>query len=153
GRITENFGTLTTGQANTSTTFSGIDGHIGDLNKVGSGTFTISGVANTYAGTTNINAGVVALSPATAGLNIAALGHASTGTVVAAGAALQVTTASQFGTEALTLNGTGINNAGALRKTGNNLTTYTGAITINTDGARINSDSNTLRITGILQGN
>ncbi|MGU3493872.1 autotransporter-associated beta strand repeat-containing protein [Xanthobacteraceae bacterium A53D] len=61
GAITLDGATLTTGGANTSTTFSGIIGGSGGLTKSGSGVLTLSG-ANTYTGNTQVAAG---------GLNIA----------------------------------------------------------------------------------
>ena len=52
--------TLTTGAANTSTTFSGVISEAGNLTKTGSGTFTLTG-SNTYTGSTTINAGTLEL--------------------------------------------------------------------------------------------
>ena len=51
-------GTLTTGGDNSSTTFSGVLGGIGNLTKVGTGTMILSG-NNTYDGTTTVNAGTL----------------------------------------------------------------------------------------------
>src|SRR5690606_9805536 len=53
-------GTLTTGANNTSTTFAGAIAGSGGLTKAGTGTFTLAG-ANTYTGTTTVNAGTLAL--------------------------------------------------------------------------------------------
>ena len=60
GNTTLGAGSLTFGSANDSTLYSGVMSGTGGLNKNGSGTFTMSG-ANTYTGTTNINAGTVSL--------------------------------------------------------------------------------------------
>jgi autotransporter-associated beta strand protein len=92
--------------------------------------------ANTYTGSTTISAGVLKAS------NAAALGATSTGTTVANGAALEITTS--INTEPLTLNGSGISNGGALRNiSGDN--SYTGLIT-QASNSRINSDSGTLTL-------
>jgi outer membrane autotransporter protein len=56
GSVTLGTATLTTGNDNTSTDFSGIISGLGALTKVGTGTQTLSG-ANTYAGTTAVNGG------------------------------------------------------------------------------------------------
>jgi YVTN family beta-propeller protein/autotransporter-associated beta strand protein len=60
GSVTLGSATLTTGNDNTSTTFSGTISGTGGLTKVGSGTFVLTG-DNTYAGGTTINAGMLQL--------------------------------------------------------------------------------------------
>ncbi len=144
GSITLGSGALTTGANDTSTTFSGIVSGTGSVTKTGAGTFVLSG-ANTYTGATNINAGVLNIQSNTA------LGSAIGGTTVASGAALQlqggITVGSPFtGAEALTLNGTGVADDGALRNiSGNN--TWTGDVALGS-ASRINSDADTLTISG-----
>ncbi len=63
GDIQLSSGTLTTSFANANATFSGhIEGVVGSVIKAGSGTFTVSGaVANTHAGLTSVNGGVMQL--------------------------------------------------------------------------------------------
>jgi fibronectin-binding autotransporter adhesin len=136
---------LTTGGNNLSTTFSGDISGTGGLTKEGTGTFTL-GSANSYDGITNVNAGVLRI------LDAQALGTTTGGTVVASGAALEIGGAMVIGTEALTLNGSGISNGGALRHiTG--VVDYTGDITLGS-ASRINSDSlvGNLNITGAIGG-
>ncbi len=58
GTVALGSATLTTGNDNSSTTFSGIIGGSGGLGKVGSGAFTLSG-PNTYSGGTSILAGTI----------------------------------------------------------------------------------------------
>jgi autotransporter-associated beta strand protein len=57
--VTIDSGTLTTGDA-TTTTFAGAISGPGGLTKQGSGTFTLTG-ANTYSGNTNVNAGTLVI--------------------------------------------------------------------------------------------
>ncbi|WP_291312922.1 autotransporter-associated beta strand repeat-containing protein, partial [Devosia sp. 66-14] len=52
--------TLTTGGADTSTSFAGVISGSGGLTKTGTGTFTLSG-SNTYAGTTTVSGGTLEL--------------------------------------------------------------------------------------------
>ena len=128
----------TVGTAVTATINSVIDEANGvGLTKSGTGTLTLTG-ANLYAGATNVNAGVLAIS------NGSGLGTTAGATLVTSGAALQVSGAITVA-ESITLNGTGVSNAGALWKTGSNTTTWTGAITLGS-AARINSDAGTLTI-------
>jgi autotransporter-associated beta strand protein len=58
GNVSLGAGTLTAGGNNTSTTFSGAISGAGGFTKAGSATLTLSG-ANTYGGTTTINAGTL----------------------------------------------------------------------------------------------
>jgi autotransporter-associated beta strand protein len=134
---------LTVGGAGNTTISAAIATGNGGLIKDGAGTLTLSG-ANTYAGLTSVNAGVVAVSSA------AGLGTTAGGTTVAAGAALQVSGTVTIA-EPLTLNSDGIGGAGALRKTANNTTTLSGPISL-ASAARINADAGTLTITGGITG-
>ncbi len=121
-------------------TFSGapISG-TGSLVKNGGGTLTL-GVANTYSGQTTINSGALRIT------NASALGTIAGGTTVASGAALEI--AGNIGVVAepiITLNGSGIGGAGALRNiSGSN--SYGGLITLGSS-ARVNTDSGTLNFT------
>ena len=103
----------------------------GALTKDGNGVWTLSG-ANTYTGITTVSAGVLRVNSALA------LGTAAAGTTVTAGAALQLG-AFTVAAEALTLNGTGQVNDGALRGVGNG--TWQATTTLGSSGVRINADS------------
>ncbi|NBP43115.1 MAG: hypothetical protein EBU65_03045, partial [Actinobacteria bacterium] len=108
------------------------------MTKTGSGRLILSGT-NLYTGATTISEGVLRAS------NASALGTTASGTTVANGAALEITTT--INAEALTLNGDGISSGGALRNiSGTN--SYPGAITLSTNAVRINSDSGTLTLSG-----
>jgi autotransporter-associated beta strand protein len=137
---------LTVGDA-TSTTYAGIISGTGTagLTKQGAGTLTLTG-ANSYTGLTTVGVGVLNIR------NSLALGTAAGGTSVTSGAALQIQNNIGVGAEALTLNGTGIANDGALRNiSGTN--TYGGLLTLGS-AARINSDAGTLTLsnTGTITG-
>jgi autotransporter-associated beta strand protein len=97
-------------------TISGIiSGAAGSLGKTGNGTLILSGL-NTYTGTTNVNAGILRLGIASALATSGPLGTTDAGTVVSSGAVLDIFgySLTSGATEALTLNGTGISNGGAL---------------------------------------
>lgn len=104
----------------------------GSLTKEGAGNLTLSG-ANSYSGLTTVNAGTLTVT------NAEALGTGAGGTVVASGASLHLLGAIDFTTEAVTINGFGAFNSGALRSSvGSNGFSAT-AVTLGSD-ARINSD-------------
>ncbi len=133
-----NTGTLLTLNGN-------ITGAAGGLTKVGAGTLQLSGAgANTYSGTTNVNAGVLNIRKASALGNFG--GGAANATTVANGAVLQLQGGVIFNAEALTLNGAGSGATGALRNiSGNN--TWPGNIAL-AAASTIGSDANTLTVNG-----
>ncbi|BCW90435.1 hypothetical protein sos41_36040 [Alphaproteobacteria bacterium SO-S41] len=116
------------------------------LTKTGTGTMILSG-ASTYAGTTTVAAGVLNVRNATA------LGATTGGTIVQAGAALELQGGITIGAEALTLSGTGIANGGALRSV-SGINVFEGNIALGSD-VRINSDDRNgrLAVAGTLNGN
>jgi fibronectin-binding autotransporter adhesin len=122
-----------------------IGGAVG-LTKSGQGTLTLGG-ANTYTGVTNVNAGAIVIT------NTTALGATGSGneTVIATGAAIHINNIINVA-DALTINGTGLSNDGALRKLGVNNAVWSGAITM-ASASRINSDGGLLTISGVFSGN
>ena len=105
--VTVDNATLTTGDAAT-TTFAGMfEGWNAALIKQGSGTFTLSG-ANTYDGSTSVNAGTLVAGHATA------LGDTASGTIIASGATLEIANGVAIGAEAVTVSGAGVGGNGAL---------------------------------------
>jgi fibronectin-binding autotransporter adhesin len=124
-----------------NTTISGVVSGSGTLTKTGSGTLALSG-ANTYSSATTISVGVLNIQ------NAVALGTTAGGTTVSSGAALQVQGGIAVGTEALTLNGSGIASDGALRNiSGTN--SISGAITLGS-ATTIGSDAGTLTLSGAI---
>ena len=123
-----------------SLTLNGLVTGTGALRKQGNGTLTLTG-ANTYSGGTTISAGVV---------NVQNGGALGTNAVsVASDAALGLQGAFTVA-NALTLNGTGVSNGGALRNVAGDKY-YGGPITLGSD-TRINSGSGILQIDGAIGG-
>ncbi|HZJ16511.1 MAG TPA: autotransporter-associated beta strand repeat-containing protein, partial [Chthoniobacteraceae bacterium] len=114
----------------------GITGATG-FTKTGAAAVTIA-TANSYTGATTISTGVLNIQ------NADALGSTISGTTVASGAALQIQGFITTAAEALTLNGTGVANDGALRNIAD-FNTYAGLVTLGSS-TRINSDSGTLML-------
>ena len=109
-----NEGALEFGGSSTQTR-SGVISGPGTLAKSGQGTFRIN-AANTYTGPTLINEGTVVA------LNNASFGSSATGTVIAAGATLDIGGANQdalnLGTELFTVSGNGVGGNGAIVDSG-----------------------------------
>ncbi len=137
-----NGGTISIGSLGTLTIAGTITG-TNTFTKTGVGTLTLTGNSGTsFTGPISVTGGVLAV---TAANSLGSTGAAAN-TTVASGAALQTSTTAAIA-EAITLNGTGISSAGALRNTANNKT-LSGVITLASSGVRINSDSGTLSLTG-----
>jgi len=101
--------------------------------KAGSGTL-ILGANNPYSGYTFVNQGTLRLTHAN--------GAGTTGAIYVQNmAALELSNGITVGAKNLTITGAGVSNGGALRNIAGNASTYRGAITIGTGGARINSDA------------
>ncbi|WP_052129416.1 autotransporter-associated beta strand repeat-containing protein [Sphingomonas sp. 35-24ZXX] len=137
GSVLLGSGTLTTGGDNSSTSFAGVIAGNGGLTKIGTGAFVVTGT-NSYAGLTTVSQGVLSVR------NNAGLGSSAAGTVVAAGAALELQGGVTITGETLTLSGTGVNGAGALRNvTDSNI--WAGTVTLGSDSL-ITADAGRLDI-------
>ena len=142
--------TLTVGNNDASSTFSGVITDVGSTNgsialtKTGTGTLMLSG-SNAYNGVTTVGAGALRVA------HNNSLGSTVAGTVVNNGAALEIANnVTVPAAETLTLNGAGIASGGALRNVSDS-NTYAGAIILGS-AARINSDSGTLTLSGGITG-
>ena len=112
------------------------------LTKLGANTLTLTGT-NSYTGSTTVEKGVLNIQ------NGAALGTSDGSTIIRLGAELQIQGGITVEEKLVHLSGTGISNAGALRNmSGNN--TLTGTINLVTYATRINSDADTLTLSGVI---
>ncbi len=122
----------------TTTVGSVISGNNG-LNKAGTGALTLSG-ANSFAGVTNITAGVIIVA------NNTALGGVTSGNQIASGAALQMQGGISMTEGDFTVSGTGVGGTGALRNlSGNNA--LNAAILLAGD-MTVASDAGTMTLSG-----
>jgi len=117
--------TLQVGNNNLGGTYAGTLSGAGSLVKVGTANQILSN-ANTYTGLTTVKAGMLNIQHASA------LGSTDAGTIVESGARLQLQGGFTTAAEALTINGSGVANSGALQN-GANDNTYAGAITLGSD--------------------
>ncbi|WP_251369422.1 autotransporter-associated beta strand repeat-containing protein [Polynucleobacter sp. MWH-Spelu-300-X4] len=109
--------------------FSGVIAGPVALTKSGAGTQTLS-AANTYTGLTTISGGTLRLGVAGDATNTP-LGTTAAGTTISAGGTLDLNGFTLGTVEALTINGYGVGNNGALiNSSTTNAATYTGAITV-----------------------
>jgi fibronectin-binding autotransporter adhesin len=147
GAVTMNASREVTVNANTLTVGGVISGNTFGLTKLGSGNLVLTG-ANTYTGTTVVNAGGALFAS-----NANALGSTDAGTTVNSGGQLRLNSGAggsiTFAAEALTINGPGAGATGATRgalsnDAGNN--TYTGQITLGSDSAINFRGANTLTL-------
>jgi autotransporter-associated beta strand protein len=123
GQVNLGAGTLTTGNANTTTSYAGLISGAGGLTKIGTGSFYLSG-NNTYAGVTTVSNGSILVS------RDRALGTAAGGTVVAGSSARLVfeRSVSYATAEPVTINGAGFNGIGSLVGIGN--ASFAGPVTL-----------------------
>ena len=131
-------------------TLSGIISGTGALthNTTGGNTTTLTLTGNnTYSGNTTVSAGILNIQHSNA------LGGSANGTTVASGAVLQLQGGITIASEALTLNGSGVGNGGALvNSSGNN--EWAGNITIGSALTRIHANTGTtLTISGNITNN
>lgn len=148
GNITGTGFLLTLGGAGTGT-LAGVlaTGTSGAVTKIDTGTWTLSGAAGTYTGAVTINRGTLKLGAAGSATNTP-FGTSAGGVTVLSGGVLDLNGFTLGLAEAITLNGRGISDGGAL--TGGAVT-WAGTIAQATD-SRINSSSGTLTITGAISG-
>ena len=121
--------------SSTALTYGGIITGSGALTKTGSGSLILSG-ANTNAGAINVNAGTLKIS------NNSSLGTTDAATVISDGANLEVTSAITS-SEAITINGTGVSNSGAIYSSHSSGTAnLNGTITLGSDSTIKVNDGN-----------
>jgi len=138
--LTDNGGNAVTLTVVNSDMYTGVISGSGELVKSGMGIVTLS-KANNYEGATTIASGILAVTA-----NGALGSENARGVTVGSGATLQVKDVSYTVAEALVINGSGHEGAGAIVATGNS--TYAGAITAQTDASISVASESSLTLTG-----
>ncbi|QIF01739.1 autotransporter-associated beta strand repeat-containing protein [Roseimicrobium sp. ORNL1] len=129
--------------ANANATISSVITGTGTLTKSGTGTLILTGT-NLFNGLLDITQGAVSLR------NAAAAGTTAGGVTVRNNAAVEFQGGFSYGSETLTLNGSGISGAGAVRNvSGNN--TWAGGVSL-ASASTIRSDAGTLTLSGVISG-
>lgn len=109
-------------------TMNGILGGAGGINQNGAGIILLSG-NNTHTGSTTVSSGTLQLGAAGSGSN-SPLGTTAAGTSISNGAVLDLNGFTLATAEALTLNGTGISNNGALINSSGTAASYSGTVAL-----------------------
>lgn len=137
GTVNMGTSTLTTGNDNTNTAYSGVISGTGGLTKIGTGTFTLNGTVKTYTGNTTLNNGTLTVG-ATNVINAAS-------NLVLANGTFNLASGSD-----LTLNSTNMT-GGAITRNGNNSLTFNnpssftgGTVTFSSTGSIITNGTTTL---------
>lgn len=153
GNVGGNTFALTVGGTGTGTMSGVIGTTSGTVTKIGTGTWTLSG-ANSFTGVATIANGTLKLG-ATGGATNTPLGTTGSGTSVLSGAVLDLngfTLANTTTFEALTINGRGISDGGALVNNSGSATGYSGTITQATDSRITNSGAGLLTLSNTVSG-
>lgn len=141
---------LTIGGSGTGTISGLIGTTSGTITKIDTGTWTLSNAGNTYTGATTINRGTLKLGAAGGATNTP-LGTTGAGTTVLSGGVLDLAGFALGTAEALTINGRGIDDSGALINSGGAVT-FLGAIAQATDSRIENDGSGLLTLSGAITG-
>ncbi len=126
-----------------SYTYAGIYSGAGGLVQQGSASVVTLSGTNTYLGGTSVTAGSLKLA------NTAALGNSSGAVVVSGGATLDLNGIAVANTNPLTLNGLGLNSAGALTNSSATNASYAGSISLATDSS-VGGSSGNIALSGVL---
>ncbi|MGV0962605.1 MAG: MBG domain-containing protein [Polynucleobacter sp.] len=117
---------------------------ISALAKIGAGTWTLSG-SNSYTGGTSVSGGTLKVG------NVTALGANTSAVLVSSGGVLDLNGITMSGTNALTLNGTGITSGGALINSNAAAVTYVGNITLGS-ATSIGGTGGAITLNGVISG-
>lgn len=145
--LTLNTGSVITTTTGTVTINESMAG--GSLTKAGTGTLQLGGT-NSYTGATVVNLGLLNLTSSGA-LNGTSGVTVNTGGTTATAGALGLNNVIIAG-KSITISGTGSDNIGALKATGNGLSVWTGNVTIGATNTRIGATqaTGTLEISGVI---
>jgi autotransporter-associated beta strand protein len=137
GTVSLGASTLTTGNANTNTTYSGVISGTGGLTKIGTGTFTLNGTVNTYTGNTTVNNGTLTVG-ATNVINAAS-------NLVLTNGTFSLSSGSNLTLNSANMTGGSIVRAGNNTLTLNNPSSFTaGTVTYSSTGSIITTGTTTL---------
>jgi autotransporter-associated beta strand protein len=147
GAITLASGATLLDSSSANQVLSGVISGAGGVTKDTSASTLVLSGNNTFSGGTNVNVGTLQLGSATA------LGVSASSVTIASGAVLDLNGQSVTNTNKLTINGTGIDNAGALMNSSNADASYAGLVTLGSASSIVGgSGSVALSHTGTMTG-